>query len=61
MFHSKILPITIDATCDCGGKMIPARNWMGRRIAAWRCSRSHWWNRKAHAYLVVKLSRDPGK
>jgi len=47
----RLIPV-ISGTCECGGHLIP-HPW---RASVWICDRSHWWNRKAHAYLVATLT-----
>lgn len=41
----------LSADCGCGGRMIPHP----RKPLVWICDRSHWWNRRKHAYLIGRL------
>jgi hypothetical protein len=43
----------MEGKCACGGTLIP-HPW--RRLR-WMCDRSHWWNRRKHAYLVGKTTK----
>jgi hypothetical protein len=43
--------VQISGECGCGGIMIP-HPW---RKLVWICNRSHFWNRRRHAYLVGEL------
>jgi hypothetical protein len=40
-----------DGQCECGGQLVP-HPWRKMR---WVCERSHWWNRRKHAYLVGQV------
>lgn len=42
----------MEGECGCGGKLIP-HPW--RRLV-WICDRSHWWNRRKHAYLEGEVT-----
>lgn len=42
--------IGLIGNCHCGGRLIQKPGKL-----TWYCSRSHWWNRKKHAYLVGSI------
>lgn len=47
--------ITLTADCACGGRMIPRHGHPREYV----CDRSHWWNRKKHAHLVIEIAALP--
>ena len=50
------IEIGLTADCACGGQMVQVNDWRGRPKLEWRCSRSHWWNRRrGHTYLAMEL------
>lgn len=49
------IAFNLTGKCHCGGELLPHP----KKPLVWICNRSHWWNRKKHAYLRGSLQPLP--